>query len=274
MSAVGVGTRTWPSGGGPRAGRHSEDPVPDLDRARRSAPGVHVDRAPRTTSPQAPRRRGRNTSPTSSSSPPPPRWAASSSATTAPSSTVRSSASRSTSTSATACSPRSSPSRCSAARSARPRPAGSPTGIGRIRCMQISAVLFTVSAVGSALPFALWDLTVWRVIGGFAHRHGLGHRPGLHRRGLAARLPRPARLVPAGGDRASASPSRSWSTTASCKAADGDQRGDLGGLEAWQWMLGVMVAARRAVRAAVAAPSRSRRATCCRPARTRPRARC
>ncbi|XHL88020.1 MFS transporter [Streptomyces niveus] len=29
-------------------------------------------------------------------------------------------------------------------------------------------VLFTVSAVGSALPFALWDLAMWRVIGGFA----------------------------------------------------------------------------------------------------------
>ena len=40
--------------------------------------------------------------------------------------------------------------------------------IGRIRCMQISAVLFTVSAVGSALPFALWDLAFWRVVGGFA----------------------------------------------------------------------------------------------------------
>ncbi|MFH9880011.1 MFS transporter, partial [Streptomyces bobili] len=40
--------------------------------------------------------------------------------------------------------------------------------IGRIRCMQISAVLFTVSAVGSALPFSLWDLAFWRVVGGFA----------------------------------------------------------------------------------------------------------
>ncbi|MGW7194011.1 MFS transporter, partial [Streptomyces sp. NPDC054838] len=29
--------------------------------------------------------------------------------------------------------------------------------IGRIRCMQIAAALFTVSAIGSALPFALWD---------------------------------------------------------------------------------------------------------------------
>ncbi|WP_436801175.1 MFS transporter, partial [Streptomyces hydrogenans] len=40
--------------------------------------------------------------------------------------------------------------------------------IGRIRCMQISAALFTVSAVGSALPFALWDLAFWRIVGGFA----------------------------------------------------------------------------------------------------------
>lgn len=39
--------------------------------------------------------------------------------------------------------------------------------IGRIRCMQIASVLFTISAVGSALPFALWDLALWRIIGGF-----------------------------------------------------------------------------------------------------------
>lgn len=40
--------------------------------------------------------------------------------------------------------------------------------IGRIRCMQIAAALFTVSAVGSALPFALYDLAFWRIVGGFA----------------------------------------------------------------------------------------------------------
>lgn len=40
--------------------------------------------------------------------------------------------------------------------------------IGRIRCMRISAALFTVSAVGSALPFDIYDLAVWRIIGGFA----------------------------------------------------------------------------------------------------------
>lgn len=36
--------------------------------------------------------------------------------------------------------------------------------IGRIRVMRIAAALFTVSAVGSALPFSLWDLALWRVV--------------------------------------------------------------------------------------------------------------
>ena len=53
-------------------------------------------------------------------------------------------------------------------RSAPPPPAGSPTASAASACMQIAAVLFTVSAVGSALPFALWDLAFWRIIGGFA----------------------------------------------------------------------------------------------------------
>jgi MFS family permease len=39
---------------------------------------------------------------------------------------------------------------------------------GRIRVMQAASVLFTASAVGSALPFALWDLAMWRVLGGIA----------------------------------------------------------------------------------------------------------
>ncbi|WP_394326565.1 sugar porter family MFS transporter [Nocardiopsis trehalosi] len=39
---------------------------------------------------------------------------------------------------------------------------------GRIRVMQIAGVLFAVSAVGSALPFAVWDLALWRVVGGIA----------------------------------------------------------------------------------------------------------
>ncbi|GAA3740941.1 SP family sugar:H+ symporter-like MFS transporter [Spinactinospora alkalitolerans] len=39
---------------------------------------------------------------------------------------------------------------------------------GRIRVMQIAAVLFAASAIGSALPFTIWDLMAWRVVGGIA----------------------------------------------------------------------------------------------------------
>ncbi|MCW5549433.1 MAG: MFS transporter, partial [Opitutaceae bacterium] len=37
---------------------------------------------------------------------------------------------------------------------------------GRNRCLIISAVLFFISAVGSALPFGPWDFSFWRFIGG------------------------------------------------------------------------------------------------------------
>lgn len=37
---------------------------------------------------------------------------------------------------------------------------------GRNRCLIISAVLFFISAVGSALPFGPWDFSIWRFIGG------------------------------------------------------------------------------------------------------------
>src|SRR5688572_1947710 len=38
--------------------------------------------------------------------------------------------------------------------------------LGRVRVMLIAAGLFIVSAIGSALAFAAWDLTIWRIIGG------------------------------------------------------------------------------------------------------------
>jgi SP family sugar:H+ symporter-like MFS transporter len=40
--------------------------------------------------------------------------------------------------------------------------------IGRVRIMLVAAVLFAVSAIGSAMAFAPWDLTIWRVVGGLA----------------------------------------------------------------------------------------------------------
>ncbi|MCS0636588.1 sugar porter family MFS transporter [Streptomyces sp. LP05-1] len=112
--------------------------------------------------------------------------------------------------------------------------------IGRIRCMQIAAVLFTISAVGSALPFALWDLAVWRVIGGFA----IGMASVIGPAYIAEVSPPAYRGRLASFQQAAIvigiaiSQLVNWGII---NLADGDQRGKLGGLEAWQWMLGVMV---------------------------------
>ncbi|GAA3214889.1 sugar porter family MFS transporter [Actinocorallia longicatena] len=39
---------------------------------------------------------------------------------------------------------------------------------GRIRVMIVAAIVFVISALGSASAFAVWDLTLWRVLGGLA----------------------------------------------------------------------------------------------------------
>ncbi|MEV7469952.1 sugar porter family MFS transporter [Streptomyces kronopolitis] len=112
--------------------------------------------------------------------------------------------------------------------------------IGRIRVMQIAAVLFTISAVGSALPFALWDLAFWRVIGGFA----IGMASVIGPAYIAEVSP-PAYRGRLGSFQQAAivvgiaiSQLVNWGIL---NLADGQQRGKIAGLEAWQWMLGVMV---------------------------------
>ncbi|WP_033324163.1 sugar porter family MFS transporter [Streptomyces yerevanensis] len=112
--------------------------------------------------------------------------------------------------------------------------------IGRIRCMQIAAVLFTVSAIGSALPFALWDLAMWRVIGGIA----IGMASVIGPAYIAEVSP-PAYRGRLGSFQQAAivigiaiSQLVNWGLL---NAAGGDQRGKLLGIEAWQVMLGVMV---------------------------------
>ncbi|WP_055547291.1 sugar porter family MFS transporter [Streptomyces sp. NBRC 110028] len=112
--------------------------------------------------------------------------------------------------------------------------------IGRIRVMQIAALLFTVSAVGSALPFALWDLAVWRVLGGI----GIGMASVIGPAYIAEVAPPAYRGRLASFQQAAivigiaVSQLVNWGIL---NAADGDQRGTIGGIEAWQWMLGVMV---------------------------------
>ncbi|WP_282693997.1 sugar porter family MFS transporter [Streptomyces sp. CC208A] len=112
--------------------------------------------------------------------------------------------------------------------------------IGRIRCMQIAAVLFSVSAVGSALPFALWDLALWRIIGGFA----IGMASVIGPAYIAEVAPAAYRGRLGSFQQAAIVIGIAISQLVNygiLQLADGDQRGEIGGLEAWQWMLGVMV---------------------------------
>lgn len=106
--------------------------------------------------------------------------------------------------------------------------------------MQISAVLFTVSAVGSALPFALWDIAFWRIIGGFA----IGMASVIGPAYIAEVSPAAYRGRLGSFQQAAIvvgiaiSQLVNWGIL---NAAGGDQRGKLMGVEAWQVMLGVMV---------------------------------
>lgn len=112
--------------------------------------------------------------------------------------------------------------------------------IGRIRCMQIASVLFTISAVGSALPFALWDLAMWRIIGGFA----IGMASVIGPAYIAEVSPPAYRGKLGSFQQAAIVIGIAISQLVNygiLQLADGDQRGKIGGLEAWQWMLGVMV---------------------------------
>ncbi|MDL5047541.1 sugar porter family MFS transporter [Oscillatoria amoena NRMC-F 0135] len=40
--------------------------------------------------------------------------------------------------------------------------------VGRVRSMQVCACLFAASAIGSGLPFSIYDFILWRVLGGVA----------------------------------------------------------------------------------------------------------
>ncbi|MFE5189578.1 sugar porter family MFS transporter [Streptomyces sp. NPDC056628] len=112
--------------------------------------------------------------------------------------------------------------------------------IGRIRVMQIAAVLFAVSAVGSALPFAAWDLAAWRVLGGIA----IGMASVIGPAYIAEVAPPAYRGRLASFQQAAivigiaVSQLVNW---AILNLADGAERGEVAGLEAWQWMLGVML---------------------------------
>ncbi|HCA84829.1 MAG TPA: MFS transporter [Streptomyces sp.] len=112
--------------------------------------------------------------------------------------------------------------------------------IGRIQVMRIAALLFVASALGSALPFTLWDLAAWRVIGGVA----IGMASVIGPAYIAEVAPPAYRGRLGSFQQAAIVTGIALSQLVNfgiLGLADGDQRGELLGFEAWQWMLGVMV---------------------------------
>ncbi len=118
--------------------------------------------------------------------------------------------------------------------------AGSPTvSAGSAACRSRRSCSRS-SAIGSALPFALWDLAMWRVVGGIA----IGMASVIGPAYIAEVSP-PAYRGRLGSFQQAAivigiaiSQLVNWGLL---NAAGGDQRGKLMGVEAWQVMLGVMV---------------------------------
>lgn len=110
--------------------------------------------------------------------------------------------------------------------------------LGRIRVMQVSAALFVVSAVGSAVPFDIIDLAVWRVVGGVAVGAASVISPAyiaeIAPAAYRGRLGSMHQLAIVLGIAVSA-----LVNYALAQAAGGSATGDLLGLQAWQWMLAV-----------------------------------
>ncbi|WP_239647938.1 sugar porter family MFS transporter [Nocardiopsis ganjiahuensis] len=112
--------------------------------------------------------------------------------------------------------------------------------LGRIRAMQIAGVLFAVSAIGSALPFSVWDLTAWRILGGvaigmasvIAPTYIAEVSPAAYR-GRLASLQQLAIVLGIACSQ--------LVNYAVAQAADGSAHNMLGPVQAWQWMLGIEV---------------------------------
>ncbi|WP_051045916.1 sugar porter family MFS transporter [Nocardiopsis alkaliphila] len=112
--------------------------------------------------------------------------------------------------------------------------------LGRIRVMQIAGVLFALSAIGSALPFTVWDLTAWRILGGvaigmasvIAPTYIAEVSPAAYR-GRLASLQQLAIVLGIACSQ--------LVNYAIAAGAGGSATNDIGPLQAWQWMLGVEV---------------------------------
>ncbi|WP_436892206.1 sugar porter family MFS transporter [Nocardiopsis dassonvillei] len=111
---------------------------------------------------------------------------------------------------------------------------------GRIRTMRIAGVLFAVSAVGMALPFAIWDLILWRVLSGIA----IGMASVIAPTYIAEIAPAAYRGRLGSLQQLAIVLGIAVSQLADyliALAAGGSAQNMLGPLQAWQWMLGAEV---------------------------------
>jgi SP family sugar:H+ symporter-like MFS transporter len=109
---------------------------------------------------------------------------------------------------------------------------------GRLMVMRLSAVLFVISAIGSMFPFASWELTFWRVIGGIA----IGMASVVSPTYIAEIAPPAYRGRLASFQQLAIVLGIAISQLvnfAIAAMAGGNTQGHLLGIEAWQWMLGV-----------------------------------
>jgi MFS transporter, SP family, sugar:H+ symporter len=108
---------------------------------------------------------------------------------------------------------------------------------GRTRTMQVAAILFAVSSIGQALPFAIWDLALWRVLAGvaigMASVIGPAYIAEVSPPAYRGRLGSFQQLAIVLGIAVS-----QLVNYAIAETAGGNVNNELAGLEAWQWMLG------------------------------------
>ncbi len=108
--------------------------------------------------------------------------------------------------------------------------------IGRVKVMVLAAVLFVISGVGAGLPFSIWDLAFWRVVGGL----GIGIASVIAPAYIAEVAP-PAYRGRLGSLQQMAIVLGIFISQlvnyGLAQAAGGRSENHLWGLSAWQWML-------------------------------------
>ncbi|KRV50990.1 MFS transporter [Wenjunlia vitaminophila] len=111
--------------------------------------------------------------------------------------------------------------------------------IGRVQSMRVASVLFTASAIGSMFPFGIWDLGCWRVIGGL----GIGMASVIAPAYIAEVAPTAYRGRLGSFQQLGIVVGIVISQLANytiAQTAGGKTTNHVLGIQAWQWMLGVM----------------------------------